>query len=170
MRRFSQTGFSLVEFLLVVVLISILAAIIVPRLDYKHITRQEVYAVAHTVAKDLRKTRRYAIGQGERGTMGLTTHTTSPTLRTYRLEITSATSWKIVEDNAGVPTDLITQTLRNSEVQVATVGDVFEFNSLGTPVNPVAGGAIQVKDYKDRYQWNVSVIKNTGRVTLTRVK
>lgn len=172
MRRRTQSGFSLIEFLLVVVLISILAAIIVPRFEYQHITQQEVYAVAHTIAKDLRKTRRYAIGQGEYGDQGMTTHTTSPVFKTYGLKILSTTSWEIWEYDGGVPVSrsLFTQTLRNDEVLVSSAADDFVFDNWGTPTTPGTGGVIEVKDFKDRYQWNVSVIQNTGRVTLVRVK
>jgi prepilin-type N-terminal cleavage/methylation domain-containing protein len=171
MRRRTQSGFSLIEFLLVVVLISILAAIIVPRFEYGHITQQEVYAVAHTIAKDLRKTRRYAIGQGDYGNQGMTTHTTVPAYKSYGLKILSSTSWEIWEFNGAPPSrSLVTQTLRNDEVLVSSAANDFVFDNWGTPTTPGAGGVIEVKDFKDRYQWNVSVIKNTGRVTLVRVK
>lgn len=172
MRARTHTGFSLVEFLLVVVLISILAAIIVPRFEYAHISQQEVYAVAHDIAKDLRKTRHYAVGQGEQGSQGQTVHTTSPTYKTYGLTILSSTSWELWEYDGVVPVSrsLYTESLRNSEVQVSSATPDFVFDRLGTPATPAAGGFIEVKDSKDRYQWNVSVIKNTGRVVLVRVK
>lgn len=172
MRARTISGFSLIEFLLVVVLISILAAIIVPRFEYSHITQQEVYAVAHTIAKDLRKTRHYAIGQGEHGSQGLTVHSTAPSYKTYGLTVLSATSWEVWEYDSGVPVSrsLTTETLRNSEIQVTSTTPDYVFNRLGTPTTPAAGGVIEVKDFKDRYQWNVSVIKNTGRVTLVRIK
>lgn len=173
-RMRGQSGFTILEFLLVVVLISILAAIIVPRFDRGRITQQEVYVVAHNIAKDLRKTRHYAIGQGEYGTEGRTDlHSTDPTFNQFIFEL-SATgaatdTWKVIDPaDAGNPVSSFT--LPDDTIRISSAAtDTYLFDNLGAP-SPAAGGVIEVTDFQSRYQWNVSVVKNTGRIMLVRIK
>ena len=162
MRFRAVKGFSLLEALLVVVLMSILAGVVVPRFAYDHVTHQKVYATAHNIAADLRYARRLSIGRGVKGSGD------NHWLKLYT--VGSATdTWRVFE-NGGEANYLKTHTVPGNDIRIKGVAtDSFYFDYRGNP-SPANGGYISVYDRDNRYQWDVSVVANTGRIRLIQIK
>ena len=162
MRFKAQNGFSILEFMLVVILVSILAAIVVPRFAYENVTRQKVYAVAHNMAADLRYARRLSIGRGQHG--GGSDHW----FKLYT--VGTATDTFRVFENGDEANPIKEYTVPGNDIVIsASATDSFYFDYKGDPV-PATGGAISVSDKYGRCQWDVSVIRNTGRVRLIQIR
>lgn len=158
----SNRGFSLLEALLVVVLISILAGVVVPRYAYQHVTRQKVYATAHNIAADLRYARRLSIGRGVKGSGS------NHWLRLYTVG-TATDTWRVFEDG-NEAAYLKAYTVPGNDIRIkGAATDSFYFDYRGIP-EPANGGYISVYDNENRFQWNVSVVANTGRIQLIQIK
>ena len=158
----NNSGYSLLEIMLVVALISILAGIIIPRFTYKQVTCSKVYTVAHNIAGDLRYARRLSIGQGTSGGSGME----------YWLKLstvgTATDTYRILEggDEAN---PLKTYTVNGSDITIiGSSTDSYYFNTRGDPSPD--GGFIIVRDTDNICQWNVSVIRSTGRIQMIQIK
>lgn len=168
-------GYTLIEFLLVVILISIIAAVIIPRFSYKRILKQKVYVVAHEIAADLRYTQRLSLsGNRDVGTALPALPSTWPTQQTYWFKLYSATSaatdtfnvFKLNDEANFVKT---TSTYKGDIVINCNSTDSFYFNTRGEPY-PTEGGVISVSNSEGDYQWDVSIARTTGRVSLIQIK
>jgi prepilin-type N-terminal cleavage/methylation domain-containing protein len=163
MRIRTDSGYSLLEFILVVILISIMAAIILPRFAQRSMSRQKVYAVAHNIASDLRAAQKYNIGQGLNGASGK-----SYWFKLYTVG-TATDTFRIFEQN-NEANPMRTYTVPGSDIVIkGNATDSYYFNTRGEP-RPVNGSSISVSDRDGMYQWNVVVVKTTGRVELVQVK
>jgi len=82
-----KRAYSLVELIVVVVCIGILAAIVVPRLNFATISKHKAEATARKIAIDLRRTRRLAISNAATNTEGFKLIMNAPAPYTsYRIE------------------------------------------------------------------------------------
>ncbi len=157
----SPKGFTVVELLLIVIIISIIGGVVVPKYTKSVYRKQEVYATAHAIAADLRYARRLSIGEGLSGNSGKTYW------MTFYSSGPSTDSWKIFEYNADSEpikfnTVLTGITLTNNATAT------YYFDSKGKPF-PEYGGSIDVADSENLYRWRVSVIRGTGRIQLTQM-
>jgi len=159
----NRGGFTIVEALLVVVLISIIAAIVVPKYSATKVTKQKVYAVAHNIAQDLRYAQKMATGSGPVGG-----NTTNYWFKLYTAGTSTDTFRVFRQGDEANP--LRTTTLFGNDIQIlGSSTDSYYFNSRGEPF-PNANGYVTVQDAGNNYQWNVSIIKTTGRIVLRQVK
>jgi Tfp pilus assembly protein FimT len=159
-----QSGFSFVELILVIILVLILAAMLVPRYSREAITKHKVYASAHDLAADLRYARRLAIGGGLNG------QDENPFWLTLSANPAAGATntWKIYEDgNSANPVKTVTALEEIEFLVVGTATDSFRFDRDGAPTPDSA--AVDVADSGGLYRWRVSVVRSTGRVTLTEM-
>ncbi|HOC93081.1 MAG TPA: GspH/FimT family pseudopilin [bacterium] len=159
-----QSGFSFVELILVIILVLILASMLVPRYSRDAITKHKVYASAHDLAADLRYARRLAIGGGQDG------QDENPFWLTLSANPAAGATntWKIYEDgNPGNPLKTVTALEEIEFLVVGAATDSFRFDRDGAPTPDSA--AIDVADSGGLYRWRVSVVRSTGRVTLSEM-
>ena len=151
-------GFSIIELILILAIVVVLYAMFVPRYTYRAIRKHQVYSTAHDLAADLR----YAQELSTRG--GLTGNSGKKyVLKLYTVAGVTNT-WKIFEDgNEAEPIKSVTVLPGVYLNEPST--DTFFFDSNGT-VNPLIGAAVEVHDTENIYQWDVSVVRGTGRVKL----
>jgi len=158
----SYSGFTTIEFLLVVVLIALLGYIFVPRFSHDAILEKQVYTTAHDLAGDLRYARRLAMGSGLEGSTSVTIDSGEVFWLIVFKTGTATDSWKIVDSGnnqiksvQAVPGVQITDNATAS----------FYFDRQGVPY-PSGGDYIIVEDYNSKYRWAVSLIRGTGQVKL----
>ena len=151
MRGTAQTGFTLLELVMVIIAIGVLAAIAVPRWSVGDST---VHAQAAQVARDIRHVQMLAMSQG----------------RTLTFE-SSGTSYRCVDASSTLITDPATQqpfSFTFSDNVTLTV-DSISFDSLGRPVTAgvldAAPSALTVSG--SRQSASLSVTPVTGLVTVT---
>ncbi len=156
--RRQSSGLSIVELILIVALIAILVSMFVPHFSILAIRKHQTYSTAHDLAADLDYARRLALGGGPSGNSGK-----SYWVKLYK--IGSATdTWKVFEsDNESSPIKTVTVVDGVYLDEVSTSS--FYFDSKGA-VSPYNGGAVEVHDNENIYQWDVSVVRGTGRVKL----
>lgn len=171
-RAGTNRGYTLVEFLLVILLISIIAGILIPRYAYIHVTKQKVYAVAHDMADDIRYARKLSTG-GEPDTAVVYPVVVPQTPTKYWFKLytlgTATDTYRIFRMNSEANPIKSTSLYGSDVVVTAAATDSFAFNATGT-ATPAAGGTISVKDAGNNYQWDITVVGPTGRVYLTQIK
>ena len=173
-RRPNISGYTLIEFLLVVVLISIIAAVVVPRFSYKRILKQKVYVVAHEIAADIRYAQRLSeSGNRDVGTALPALPSTWTTQQTYWFKLYASGSatdtFRVFKENSEANYVKTTETYKSDIKIQSNSTDSFYFNTRGEPY-PVIGGVISVSDTDGVYQWDVSIARTTGRVSLIKIK
>ncbi|HOO56005.1 MAG TPA: prepilin-type N-terminal cleavage/methylation domain-containing protein [bacterium] len=160
-RNNPESGFTIVELMLVLVLIVILVKMFVPHYDRGAITKHEIYSTAHDLGADLRYARRLSVGGGVAGN----------TNKVYYLKfytVGSATdTWRIYEDGDEA-NPIKSVTVLNGVRLFSTDTPSIYFDSAGSP-GAAVGGKIDVFDEDDLYRWSVSVVKNTGKVELHEI-
>ena len=163
LRANNTSGFTIVEALLAVIIVSIIAAIIVPKYSATKVTKQKVYAVAHNIAQDLRYAQKMATGSGPTGG-----NTTNYWFKFYTAGTATDTFKVFMEGDEANP--LRTTTLFGNDIRIfASSTDSYYFNSRGEPY-PDSDEYIAVKDAGNNYQWNVSIIRTTGRISLRQAQ
>ncbi len=154
-----NSGVTVVELILVVVIVAILAGMFVPRYTKEAALKHEVYSTAHDLAADIRYARTLSLGGGTAGNSGKTYW-----VKLYK--VGSATdTWKVFE-NGNEASPIKSVTTRDNITLNDNSTSSFYFSSSGTP-SPFTGGNIDVKDENSAYRWKVSVVRGTGSVTLT---
>jgi len=141
-------GVSFIEIIFVVLLLGILAAVAVPRLQRGGVNKQTAKTFSRQIAADLRYTRQLALTNAAANPQGFElVMTGSPPYSGY--EIRSRQTASVVHSYPISPT-----------IQ-CTGGDTFSFGPLG---NLLTGSdtAVQIEAGEDRY--TVSVISATGSV------
>jgi len=72
-----NTGYSLIELVVIVVLLGIIAAIALPRLNFSATSRQKADTIARKIVTDLRRTRSLAISDAANNTAGFALNMTA---------------------------------------------------------------------------------------------
>ena len=145
MRKEREKGYTIVGVILTVIIISILAAMIIPRFNRGYITKLNVYNTTHRLVLDLRLTRRLAITKA----------------KNYVLEFfNNYTKYKIYEEISG-PGGADEKTI---PPEVSCSGtNKFTFTKLGT-LDSTVNGTLSLS--ADSYQGDITVYKTTGRAKL----
>jgi hypothetical protein len=137
---------------------AVLVAMFVPRYTMLAVRKHQVYSTAHDLAADIDYARRLSIGEGLKGNSGK-----SYWLKLYK--VGSATdTWKIFENGLeSEPIKIVTVLTGVYLKDVSTTSFYFDGRGATTPFN---GGVFEVHDTNNNYQWDVSVVRGTGRVQL----
>jgi prepilin-type N-terminal cleavage/methylation domain-containing protein len=137
-------GFTLIEVILVMVIIGILAATVVPRIDFTISTTASVDGAAYIVASDIRYAQEFAMANRVSKEIRFTSGSAS-----YSFFPTSGL------DPSG-------------QLQGATIGTTitFSFNSLGEPI--LNGGmSVTVRDLGSTQTRTITVLQYTGKVNIS---
>lgn len=145
-------GFTFVELALVVIFISIFAAISIPRLHYGAIARQKADCTARKIVVDLRRTRTLAVSHAAENTEG------------YALNMSGSApyfAYEIIDLDSAATID---SHIIDSDV-TCTGGSYFEFGPLGnlltgSDTSLVVSGADQT--------FTVTIISATGMIECTK--
>jgi Tfp pilus assembly protein FimT len=158
------SGITAIELIVVVCILAILAKMFVPRFTREELIKWRVGTTAHNIASDVRYARRLALNGGTAGGSGK-----SYWFRLYKAASAATDTFKVYE-NGSEATPIKSTTTPWSDVMIVGIStDSFYFSTSGVPV-PINGGGVTISDANNNYQWNVSVVKNTGRVSLTQIK
>ena len=161
-RRRSESGFTYVELVLIIVLIIIITSMFVPRYSKQAKLKPEVYATAHALAADFRYTQQLAAGGGLSGNSGeeywLKFYTTG----------TATDTWKIYEDGNEAEPIKTVELLSDMRIHSTDTPSMFYF-ATGTP-SLTSGGSVDVYDRYNYYRWRVSIVRKTGKVELTEIR
>ena len=90
----SESGFTVVELLLIIVLIIILYRLLVPRYTHRAILKHEVYSTAHALAADIRYTMKLATSGGISG------NTSDEYYLKFYTVGTATDTWRIYQDGS----------------------------------------------------------------------
>ena len=159
----SKNGFTIIELIVVALIIAILIKLFVPRYTRDAMTKYRVYAAAHNIASDLRYARRLSVGGGESGNSGkyywFKFYTVGAATDTFR----------VFEDGSEA-SYIKSTTIDDGDITITSAAtDSFYFDAYGRTY-PAGGGTITVEDSGNRYRWDVSVVKNTGRIQMTAIQ
>jgi Tfp pilus assembly protein FimT len=154
----NNSGVSIVELLLIIAIMIVLYAIFVPRYTYLAIRKHEVYSTAHDLAADIAYARRLTLGGGPTGNSGKVYW-----IKLYKVGAATDT-WRIFESNNEAQ-PIKSVTVLNGVYLKETATSSFYFDIRGATY-PYNGGAVEVHDNEKIYQWDVSVVRGTGRVKL----
>lgn len=168
-----DNGFTIVELLLAVIIISILTMMFVPRYTKDAILKHKVYATAHDLAADLRYARQLSMGGGLQGNPETAANAAENPVY-YWLEIYKSTgaatdSWRIYPMNAGAAGSVKDITILGDIELVESATPAFYFDKNGTPT-PGTNAYIEVRDTAGNYRWAVSVARTTGQVVLNEIQ
>jgi Tfp pilus assembly protein PilE len=141
-----KTGFSLIELIVIVLIVSALTFIAVPRMNFGALYRKQAHTVAKKITTDLRRTRTLAVSNAATNPTGFT------------LRITGST-YRIIDDSNSVTVD--TQTI-DSHMSCGG-GTEFRFGPLGNL--RTAGTPLTVSAEGRTY--TITVISGTGIVQCT---
>lgn len=169
----NSRGVTVMELLLVLVLIVILTMMFVPGYVSDVILKEKVAGVAHDIAGDLRLARRMAINGGPEGDCRENYW--------FRLFATGSIVFKNSNPASAVhSTEIVGNDVRffnpgiafnnPTPAAIARPSIAYIFSATGSVITPATGGVIVVSDTDNKFQWNVSVVRTTGRIILTRIK
>lgn len=115
----SEEGYSLAELIIIVLFVSILAAIAVPRFNYAIISKQKADTVARKIVNDLRRTRRLAISDAANNSQG------------YELKFVGSVPYSAYEiENRDTHETVDSHTTSDVAIN-CTTGRKFKFGPLG---------------------------------------
>lgn len=146
-----KAGFTFVELALVVIFISIFAAISIPRLHYGAIAKQKADCTARKIVTDLRRTRTLAVSHAADNTDGYALNMSGPA---------PYFAYEIIDLDSGTTID---SHIIDSDV-TCTGGSCFEFGPLG---NLLAGSDTSLVVSGAQQTFTVTVISATGMVECT---
>jgi hypothetical protein len=136
----------------------VIYSMFVPRYTYMAIRKHQVYSTAHDLAADIRYARRLTLGGGTTGNSG----------KIYWLKIykvgSATDTWRIFEEGSEA-SPIKSVTVMTGIYMNETATSSFYFDSRGSTF-PYNGGAVEIHDNDNAYQWDVSVVRGTGRVQL----
>jgi MSHA pilin protein MshC len=140
-RNLQSKGFTLIEVILVMVIIGILAATVVPRIDFTISTTASVDGAAYIVASDIRYAQEWAMAN--RVSKTVTFATATPTVYTFSPSSS-------LDPSGQLPSGV-----------TITTNYTVQFNSLG---EPIAGGGGSVTVSAGGLTKTVTVTNYTGKV------
>lgn len=166
------SGFTIVEFIVVAIVVLILIGALIPRYTRDALVQRKVYTAAHTIASDIRYARRLAVGGGTTGNSDTdfyasftTAGTSTDTVEVYGVGIGwSQKSTLVGDDDVRI------------EVLEPALSDTVYFSATGQPYYVTAGASsstgftVEVKDSGDNWIWRVSVERVTGQPLLTEIQ
>ena len=145
MKEERKKGYTIIGIILTIAIISILAAMVVPRFDRGFITKLNIYNTTHRLVADLRLTRRLAITKA----------------RNYVLEFfDNWTKYKIYEEARG-PGGVEEKTIPPEVTCSGT--NKFTFTKLGT-LDSLVNGSLSLSG--DTFHYSITVYRTTGRAKL----
>lgn len=167
-----DNGFTIIETLLVILVLSILALMFVPRYTKDAILKHKVYSAAHDLAGDLRYARQLSMGGGKNGNPAVL-----PSAAEYDVyywvqlyQTGSATdSWKIYSMASGPANPIKSSTIPKDIEMIENPTASFYFDKNGAPY-PATTGYVEVRDTTGTYRWAVSVARVTGQVKLNQIQ
>ena len=148
-RRFGHT---LIELLIIVLFISAMAYIAVPRLQFATVRGKQADAVARKIMTDLRRTRMLAISDAATNTSG------------FRLEMTGSspyTGYRIID----LSDSSVVDTISINSVVTCTGGSQFSFGPLG---NLQTGSSTQLVVSYSGKTFTLDITSATGAVKCTQ--
>jgi Tfp pilus assembly protein FimT len=150
-----KTAFTLVEVILVVLFLSIVAVIAIPRFSSAGSSRQKADGVAKKIVTDLRRTRMLAISNAATNTTGFTLRMTgsSPYL-----------SYQILDDSTTPSTVVDSQTI-DPKVSCTCVG--LAYVSFG-PLGNKRAGSLMIRVIAQGRNYVITFVSTTGAVKWTK--
>ena len=141
-------GYSLVELIIVVVFVSVLAMIAVPRINFSITTEKGAHALSKKITTDLRRTRQLAISDAASNTDG------------YQLQMNGTspyTDYDII--NLNTSTTINSHTI-NSDIN-CTNGETFNFGPMG---NLLTGSDSQIDITGSDSSFTITITSATGMI------
>jgi prepilin-type N-terminal cleavage/methylation domain-containing protein len=145
-RNPQSKGVTLIEVIIVMVIIGILAATVVPRIDFTISTTASVDGAAYIVASDIRYAQEWAMAN--RVSKTVTFATATPTVYTFSPSSS-------LDPSGQLPSGV-----------TITTNYTVQFNSLGEPIAG-GGGSVTVRAGASGPQRTISVTQYTGKVNIT---
>ena len=142
-RNPQSKGFTLIEVIIVMVIIGILAATVMPRIDFTISTTASVDGAAYMVASDIRYAQEWAMANRVSKTI---TFTSGSSVYTF-----------------GPPSNMDPSGRLPEGVRVSTTITI-TFNSLGEPIAG-GGGSVTVEDLGSTQSKTITVENYTGKVS-----
>ena len=139
-----QSGMTLIEVILVLLLIAILGAVVIPRVDFATSSRASVDGAAYMIASDIRYAQECAMAN--RVSKTVTFSTATPTVYTFS------------------PTGNLDSSGRLPSGVVIGSNLTVTFNSLG---EPIAGGGGSVTVSGSGQTRTISIVNYTGKVNIS---
>lgn len=170
-RLLSQSGITLIEIVLIIVIIAILHKMFVPRYSKDAILKHKVYSTAHDLAADLRYARRLAIGGGLEGNPITdpgdgTEYPAKYWFEVYKSAGAAATdSWRVYSYSGTPGSPEKSEKILSDLIIEQNATNAIYFDDKGAPY-PSGGDYFEVRDTDSRYRWRVSVERGTGFVKL----
>jgi len=173
-RLLSESGITIIEVVLIIVIMAILAKMFVPRYSKDAILMHKVYSTAHDMASDLRYARRLATTGGEQGNpisdpSSATTIESKFWFEIYKTAGASATdSWRVYSYHGSQGSPVKTNQVLSDMVIEQPATNAVYFDDRGVPY-PSSTSYFDVADTEGKYRWRVSVERGTGYVRLRQL-
>lgn len=150
MMAVKRTAFTLVELVIIVSVLTALAFIAVPRLQYATLYRKQADTVAKKIVTDLRRTRRLAISDAPNNTEGFSLNMTGSS---------PYTGYEIV--NLDTSTTITNGTFSIDSAITCTGGSQFKFGPLG---NLLSGSGTQLTVLASGKTFTINITSATGMI------